>query len=114
MTHPDDDTGDALRRLEADGDDLSRPRDIDFAVVFPDQTTAESFAEHFRREGYKTVVKFAQVEEAHPWDVTVAKAMVPSHAAITAFENELEEIAKQLGGYNDGWGCFALPGKHIQ
>ena len=26
MIHPDDDNGDALRRLEADGDDLTQPR----------------------------------------------------------------------------------------
>ena len=36
MIHPNDADGDALRRLEADGDHLTRPRNIDFAVVFAD------------------------------------------------------------------------------
>ena len=46
MIYPDD--GNALRRLERDGDDLTKPRNIDFAVVFADASSAEQFAEHFR------------------------------------------------------------------
>jgi hypothetical protein len=34
MIHQKDDNGDALRRLEAEGDDLGRARNIDFTVNF--------------------------------------------------------------------------------
>ncbi|MFC5861487.1 ribonuclease E inhibitor RraB [Acidicapsa dinghuensis] len=114
MIHPDDENGHALRRLEADGDDLSRARDIDFSVVFHSEGAAEKFAEHFRNLGLKVDVSFAQVKADHPWDAVVVKSMVPTHSAITEFERELQEIANVSGGYNDGWGCFAQPGKHLQ
>jgi len=38
---------------------------------------------------------------------SITKHMLPSHEAITAFENELEGLAGGFGGRNDGWGCFA-------
>ena len=34
MIYPSDANGDVLRRLEAQGNDLSKPRNIDFTVVF--------------------------------------------------------------------------------
>jgi hypothetical protein len=114
MLHPNDDNRDALRRLESDGDDLSRPRDIDFNVVFPDEAGAKAFAQQFREEGYRTTVKLADVVESHPWEVLVVKNMIPTHGGITAFEQELQDVAEPLGGYNDGWGCFAQPGGYLQ
>ena len=33
MEFPDDENGDVLRRMAANGDDLTRPRNIDFTVV---------------------------------------------------------------------------------
>ena len=106
MIHPNDENGDALRRLEAKGDALTHSRDIDFSVVFPNEVAAENFARHFRRAGYKVTVEFAQVKAGHPWDALVVKHMIPSHSAITEFENELQQIASSLDGYNDGWGCI--------
>lgn len=35
MIYPNDPNGDVLRRMEAEGDNLTKPRDIDFTVVFP-------------------------------------------------------------------------------
>jgi Regulator of ribonuclease activity B len=114
MLHPNDDNGDVLRRMEAEGDDLSRPRDIDFNVVFPDETAAEEYARRIRGTGYKATVQLASVVKTHPWEVLVVKNMVPTHSGITDFEQELQELAEQLGGYNDGWGCFSQPGKYLQ
>ena len=114
MIHPNDDTGDALRRLEADGDDLTRPRDIDFSVVFPNEFSAHRFADQFRERGHEVSVSFWEAKDGLPWEVTVVTNMTPSHAAITAFENVLQETADPLGGQNDGWGCFAEPGAHLR
>ena len=65
-THPNDDNGDVLRRMEFHGDDLTRPRDIDFTVVFPSELSAEAFANHFRAEGYKATAEHAAVKKTHP------------------------------------------------
>jgi hypothetical protein len=53
MLLPDDENGDVLRRMVAKGDDLTRPRNIDFSVLFADEGSAEKFAEHFRSLGYQ-------------------------------------------------------------
>jgi Regulator of ribonuclease activity B len=114
MRHPNDDNGDALRRLEAEGDDLSRPRDIDFNVVFPDEIRAKEFAQQFQREGYRTTLRLANVVKTHLWEVVIVKNMIPTHSGITDFERELQRMADTLCGYNDGWGCFSQPSGHLQ
>ncbi len=109
MLYPDDENGDVLRRLEAGGDDLTRPREVDFNVVFPAGNVAEQFADHFRVLGYVVSVELGQVVEDFPWEVVVKKYMVPSHNEIGSFEEALHSIASPLGGRNDGWGCFSEP-----
>ena len=89
------------------------PAIFDFSVVFPTQFAAERFAEQFRERGYGVKIESSRVEEGLPWDVTVVNNMVPSHAAISDFEHELQQIADSLGGENDGWGCFSEPGKFL-
>jgi hypothetical protein len=108
-SYPDDDNGDALRRLEAQGDGLTRPRNIDFTVVFPEVIAAERFAEQFRREGYAVSVELAETVKELPWDVVVVRHMAPSHRGIGDFETMLQEVACVLGGRIDGWGCLSEP-----
>ena len=109
MLYPNDANGDVLRRMEAQGDDLTKPRNIDFTVVFVDASSADQFAEHFRALGQKVSVEFTRTDPDFPWDVGVVEHMVPSHDAITDFENLLQSVADGWGGHNDGWGCFSEP-----
>ena len=103
---PNDENGDVLRRMQANGDDLSKTRCIDFTVVFPSEEKAKEFMQRFSALGYTTTIENTACIEGMPWDVIVIKKMVPTHLAIASFELELETIAKTLGGRNDGWGCF--------
>ena len=95
-----------ILRMAKSGDDLSRPRDIDFSVVFPGRRSAEEFASDLRQLGYRTSTKESNVAPGLPWDVTVVKHMLPVCDAITEFELFLQAKATLLGGRNDGWGCF--------
>jgi len=106
MIYSDDDNGDVLRRMESHGDDLARPRDIDFTVVFPDENSARMFSSRFERL-YKVSVDFTETAEALPWDVLVVKHMKPEHQEIGDFERVLQGEAEPLGGRNDGWGCIS-------
>ena len=106
---PDDENGEVLRRMHDSGDDLSKPRDIDFTVVLPSEGAAKSFSKHFVAAGYEVKVEKADTVPELPWDVVVVKHMLPEHAGITAFEEELQGMAEPLGGRNDGWGCFEQP-----
>ncbi|ESQ92352.1 ribonuclease E inhibitor RraB [Asticcacaulis benevestitus] len=110
---PNDENGDVLRRMQAAGDDLSQPRDIDFSLLFPDEGTAETFSAMMDAEGYEVELgpwEAQSDDDANTgkWDVTVTRHMVPDHAAITQFEKELSGIAMPFGGRNDGWGCFEV------
>ena len=103
---PADENGQVLRQMAESGDDLSKPRNIDFTVVLPSKAAARKFAAHFTGSGYQARVDETGTVPELPWDVVVVKHMLPAHAGITGFEEELEAAATSLGGRNDGWGCF--------
>ena len=100
---------DALERMKANGDDLTCPRDVDFTVVFPNESAAQEFAGHFRGLGHRTSVEFSKTVDELPWDVVVVKHMALSQGDIERFEDTLQDVASNLGGRNDGWGCFSEP-----
>jgi hypothetical protein len=104
---PDDENGDVLRRMQENGDDFTILRKIDFTVVFPDQDSAEGFRARVRRLGFEGSVELTNCVPELPWDVVVVNHMLPSHRGITDFENQLETLALEFGGRNDGWGCIA-------
>jgi regulator of ribonuclease activity B len=109
MKYPDDANGDALRRMEAVGDDLTRPRNVEFTVVFPNENSATQFADHVRTLGYSAAVELTETIEGFPWDVIVVRQMIPSHEAIGACEESLKRVAETYGGHNNGWGCLSSP-----
>jgi hypothetical protein len=104
---PDDENGDVLWRMRDHGDNLAKPREIDFSVIFPTEEAALRFAVHLLRNDQK--VSFSEYEEHDelPWQVQVHPFMEPTHENITAFENQLGEDAAEFGGRNDGWGSMA-------
>jgi hypothetical protein len=106
---PNDANGDALRRMEAEGDDLSRPRNVEFNIVFADERSAEEFAKQFRVLGHEVSVEAAETDQDFPWDVVVVNHMAPSYDGVSAFESLLKSVADRWGGHNDGWGCFSEP-----
>lgn len=109
---PDDENADVLRRMLRGGDDLTKPRDIDFSIVFPSNSAAEEFGNYFVRLGFKVSVQESNCVPELPWDVTVTNYMLPTHAGITEFEETLETVATRFGGRNDGWGCFRQSVQH--
>lgn len=106
LDFPEDDNGDVLRRMQRNGDTLTISRDVDFTVVFVIEDAAREFAKVFGERGYRVSVTESGCKPDLPWDVLVVRDIVPTHAGITEFENELQEVAEGLGGLNDGWGCI--------
>ena len=105
--YPDDDNGDALRNMELSGDDLSKARDVNFSVAFEDLASSEKFVELAKHNGLNAKQEADGATDS-TWDATVTSHMIPSHGAITSMERHLEKLASPLGGWNDGWGCFAV------
>lgn len=53
LLFPDDENGDVLWQMAQAGDDLSIPREVDFAVIFPSEDDALKFAVHLLRSDQK-------------------------------------------------------------
>jgi len=101
---PDDENGDVLRRMRNDGDDLTRPRTIDFEHQFSKKSDALLFLTEIC--GGETKVSISRSGQGNIWDVQVSMYMVPTYAAVTEAETRLGNIASGFGGNPDGWGCF--------
>lgn len=109
-TFPNDENGDVLRRMQANGDDLSKPRDIEFEFVFATEQKAKDFAGQVRTaHGLKA--EPSRYEERKMWQTEVTKHMLPTHQDITAMEQMLTRQAQAYGGKADGWGCFQVDKK---
>jgi regulator of RNase E activity RraB len=103
---PDDENGEVLRRMHESGDDLSKPRNIDFTVVLPSKEAAQAVGDHFHKLGYEVSAERTGTVPDLPWDLVVVRHMKPEHSEITKFEEALAVLAKEHGGRNDGWGCY--------
>lgn len=107
-TFPSDENGDILRKMLSQGDDLSKPRDINYSFVFSAESEGKAFVEQVQvMPGLKTEgPRYA--DELKKWDTTVTKNMLPTHEDITALEQSLSRIAESHSGKVDGWGCFIV------
>jgi hypothetical protein len=102
MKFPDDANGDVLRQMYEEGDDLLKPRRMDFCFVFPQRTQALEFAAIVDEQDMEVCISY--YEEREMWQVIVQRMMVPTHSAITSLEMDLTHRAKVVGGEPDGWG----------
>ncbi len=116
--YPDDEDGEALRMLEAEGVDMSRRLTIDFAVAAPDEEKARAIEEDLQHAGYETQIEFDEGEpdedgEIDPddeefgpsWTVFVSLDMLPDYNEIMRIQADLDRIARPHGGQSDGWGA---------
>jgi hypothetical protein len=99
---PQDADGDALRRVAADGSDLSKPMTVDFMIAGRDEASARAIAAAAAALGYRTE---AQYDDGR-WTVYCAREMLLTYDSVVAAQAELDRIAQPLGGFSDGWGTF--------
>jgi hypothetical protein len=64
--YPDEDDGDALRRVTEHGADMSRPMKIEFSIDVPDEERARSLAERIAAPSYVPDT-FADDESGSDW-----------------------------------------------
>lgn len=107
---PDDGNGEILRNLVKLGDDLTKPRDVDFHFAFPTRARADAFAAEVKKTlGLETATEELEGEDV--WSSTVTKNMVPTHDGVTKLEASLVAVAKTHLGEPEGWGCGVVTGK---
>jgi hypothetical protein len=129
-TFPDDDDGAVLASLAEAGVDLSKPLEIEFAIVATDDESAQQIAAAVRAAGYSAEVDYdagepedgeavagdqafedededEDDEQFGPsWTICVAIELIPEHARIVAIQAELDALAVPFGGAADGWGVL--------
>ncbi len=108
---PDNDDGDALRRIRDSGNDLSRPMDVDIHIAAPSEEAAIEIANLAGTLGYRTEVYFDDdVEDVdnvpEPWTCQCSRVMVLDYNSITEIQVQLNALAAPHGGYVDGWGTW--------
>ncbi|MEZ4297501.1 MAG: ribonuclease E inhibitor RraB [Polyangiaceae bacterium] len=99
-----DATLDALRRIEQDGSDLTRPLSMDFFVAVPDQASGSMVASRAEKLGFSTSVE--QDSDTEAWTCYCTKQLVPAYESVVALESLLSSLAADVGGYTDGFGTF--------
>jgi hypothetical protein len=106
---PNDENGDVLRRMAAQGIDLVSPRVIDFEHCFPDEPAARAFLATVLPTVAEARLIRPDPKNGSGWEVQCRDRMVPTHAAITETERRLADVAARFGGYADGWGSLSNP-----
>ena len=104
---PEDENGNVLFDMAADGDNLEEPREIDFSVIFPSEDSAIQFAIRLLRNDLKVSFSDYEGSEEFPWQVQAHPFMLPTHENVSGFESMLAGEAAAFGGRNDGWGCMS-------
>ena len=105
---PNDETRDALRRLHENGSDLSMPLEMDFFIVVPSKDIGEQVAALVKALGFNASVE--QDDESGDWTCYCSKTLIPEYSEIVRIEKELDNIAKPLGGFSDGFGSYGNSG----
>jgi regulator of RNase E activity RraB len=103
---PDDDDGQAIRRVAADGSNLDRSMEIDFMVVAPDAEAGDAIAAAARHLGYDARVVLDEEDDGASWTVYCTREIVLTYAAVVAAQEELDRVSGPFGGRSDGWGTF--------
>ena len=106
---PDDENGRILRNMLSHGDDLSKPRMMDFCFVFPEHKQVLAFAELIEERDLEVCISY--YEEREMWQAKVHRYMIPDHTEISSLETSLSSRAEIVGGEADGWGCMIVNGK---
>lgn len=103
-TLPNDDTGNALKCIEENGSDLTKPLTMDFFIAVSSKSNGDKVANEVKNLGYQTSVEFD--EETDSWTCYCTKTMIPTYPSVVASEQELDMIAQKYSGYIDGFGSY--------
>ena len=101
---PNDETGELLRLMQEQGDDLSQSRDIDFYLIFDRKDDATAFATQADL-GPEFRIQVSRYEKTDKWQACMTAHMAPVYAELVALEKQVARLGRQHGGQPDGWGC---------
>jgi hypothetical protein len=89
--YPDDADGGALRSVEKEGSDMSKPMYIDFQVAAADNATAEAIGAAARKLGYRVRLYDSPGTEM-PWTCECSTRMLATYDGVIAIQAELPAL----------------------
>ena len=117
--YPNDDDGNVLADIAAQGVDMTQPLDIEFPVSAPDEASANAIDKVLTDAGYECLVEYDDGEQDEDdeteeddeefgpmWTVYVNVEMIPEYDEIIRIQADLDRLSGPLGGICDGWGVM--------
>jgi len=104
MKIPDDADGDAMRRVIADGGDLTRPMLIDFQIDCPDMDSAEAIASKIPPDEF--AISIYQDPDDGSVTCECSRKMLLEHSELIRIQRQITNIASAFGGWCEAWGTF--------
>lgn len=92
-----------VTNLEQNGDDPSKPREIDHWVYASDRTKQQAIISYVLSEGFRLINAATSPDEQGNYSVNFGRSDAP--ADIDAIVLPLFQRVTELGGEYDGWGC---------
>ncbi|WNC73201.1 ribonuclease E inhibitor RraB [Thalassotalea psychrophila] len=108
---PTDPNGNMLWHMAQEGDDLNRPREIQFSVIFLTQELALKFGRTLLANNQKLSFCPYLGNPEYPWEVTAYPEMEASYSNIISYQMLLETEARKYDGIYDGWYCLPQANK---
>lgn len=111
-TFPDDETGQILAEMAAEGADLSKPMLIDFYAAFEFEDTAKLVAPLVKQLDLQGK-NFEQVTIEKPdlgggFELVASIKIIPTYETITAIDDVFTDCVESKKGFSDGWGAEIL------
>ena len=110
MEFPDTATGLVLGKWKAAGFDLRKELKVEFFAAAPDEESGKRIAELATKSGFGASVEFTEFTvggvRKGRWTCYCTKILIPTYQTIVEHEQAVDEIARQFGGYGDGFGSF--------
>jgi hypothetical protein len=104
MNIPDDADGDAMRRVIADGADLTRPMRVDFQIDCPDRASAQAIAAKVPPAEF--AVSVYEDSESGTVKCECSRDMLLEYSGLIRVQTQLAELVRPFGGRCGAWGTF--------
>ncbi|WP_391527847.1 ribonuclease E inhibitor RraB [Pirellulimonas nuda] len=97
-------TRQALRQIEQNGSDLSKPLLMDFFVAVPSHSAGVAVAKSAATLGFTACVEAD--ETSGEWTCYCTITIIPELSTVTKLEKRLDMLGRSVGGTADGFGTF--------
>ncbi len=110
--YPDDETGQILAEMAAEGIDLSQPMQIDFYAAFEFKDAAEAVLPKVKQLDLSgeqfSQVKIQKPELGGGVELVASLTILPTHQRISEIDDAFTECVEGNKGYSDGWGAEVI------